>query len=320
MAVRCTNYLNCTVTGFNFGYLTVAIAIVGISFLRRISAEPIKYSLRILNIVTGQAEEWQLPFQLYLYASFIPAGVSVVALLLAFTWVACMRPLVYPNWKANLFCKESTSVLFVLLMIGYTAALFPGPLQGLKFSDILRNNSAIDEFKDGMVEAIRNEEYYMDIDNVSPIGDFTPTEFGEAVDYLQRKYKCCGMRRWTDYTAYHLKPNFMVRYEIPLPFSCCVEFDTADNQTTEKIDWGKCSHLVDGFYYNASCSEHVIEQCKNGYYILDGAGFSAATIGVIAVVFSCTFATMNLVLHHRAEKMRADGGGIQLKRRGDRRA
>jgi hypothetical protein len=137
---RCTNHLTCTVVGFNFGYVTVAIAIIGISFVRRIAAEPIKYSLRLLNAVTEQAAEWQHPFQLYIYASFIPAGVSLAALLIAFAWVACMRPLVYPSWRTNILCKESTSVLFVILMIGYTAGLFPGPLEGLKYSDIVSSS------------------------------------------------------------------------------------------------------------------------------------------------------------------------------------
>lgn len=134
---RCSNYLTCTVVGFNFGYVTLAIGIIGISFVRRITADPIKYSLHLLNVVTGQKDEWEYPFQVYMYASFIPVGCSIVGLLLAFAWVALVRPAVYPSWRTNILCKESTSVLFVIMMMAYTGALFPGPIKGLKYSEIV---------------------------------------------------------------------------------------------------------------------------------------------------------------------------------------
>jgi hypothetical protein len=176
--------------------------------------------------------------------------------------------------------------------------------------------------KDWMVDLLRREDYYKETQDPSPVGKWRTTAIGEAVDYIQREFHCCGIQRWTDYTATHFleTDNFMGRYGIRLPFSCCVEFDTSDNETAENIRWKKCSQLEPGFFYNASCFPDILEQCQKGYFILEGAGFSAAIIGVIAVVFSITFATMNLVLQYRAEKFRAEGGGQQFKGRGNRRA
>ena len=131
---RCTDHINCTVVGFNFGYVTLAIGIIGVSFIRRITSDDIRYSLRLFVISTAEGEDWRYPFVFYIYASFIPLAVSAVALLLSFLWVAVLRPAIFGDWRI-VCCKEVTSLLFIILMIAYTGTLFPGPLYGVEYSD-----------------------------------------------------------------------------------------------------------------------------------------------------------------------------------------
>ena len=84
------------------------------------------------------------------------------------------------------------------------------------------------------------------------------TELGQNVNYVQTRYKCCGVNSGQDYRT----ANFSGRYSLAQPHSCCVLLPEHQAQTSGStnvqpshvLNHDKCEQRKEGFSYNRGCS------------------------------------------------------------------
>lgn len=176
----------------------------------------------------------------------------------------------------------------------------------------LKNNTVQVRIKDELSRSIKDIDYY-----TNESANET-TQFGKALDYVQTRENCCGVEGVKDYDSQKMSPDFRFqnRYGIPFPSTCCAVIKTVNGSS---INLEECYKKHPRYFNGKPCFNNILDKVETSFHILDGAGFSAVTIGIIAVVMSIIFAAFNVVLHMRRNRDDDRAGPTKLGQRGDRR-
>ena len=123
--------------------------------------------------------------------------------------------------------------------------------------------------------------------------DYTKT--GEYFNFLQTKYKCCGVRK-IDAGDYR-DAKFQERYNMPFPYSCCTLKDRKNTYwrrvNLEDVEnWNRCKEHTPSYFYEDTCYKIERDWLQKKANFIIGYNFallalSVGTFTILLLIILC---------------------------------
>ena len=175
------------------------------------------------------------------------------------------------------FCGLGVSLI---LVAGYLAS----GILGAKYK-----NNSLPKLEDGMKTLLADKAY---LNPDTPISKPEYSNIGKRFNYLQAEHKCCGVTlpNGQDYA----NARFPQRYNLTVPYSCCVLRDDGDTSLRETSrddvkNYPECSKFNPEYFHTKTCfkTEHDWLTFKCNFIM--GYNFTMVCLGLGLAIILCCF-------------------------------
>jgi hypothetical protein len=245
---------------FNFFFFLSGVALLGVGIWLLVD-KSLTETLDLIKVATDDTDQIK-------NVSYVLIGVGAFVFIVGF--LGCCGALKESKCMLGLYIFLLLIVMGIEIAAGVLALFYKAKIE--------------DKLDEKLKRKLNNTSYYNET-----VKKYTP--FGISLNFVQQKFKCCGVEAPSDYKR---SKFFADNSALMIPYSCCKLNSNATelSKLTESSveDWGKCKEEYTGSgktqLFVKGCKEGLIDWAQTKLIILTGVGLGIACLELFGFIFA----------------------------------